>query len=408
MIFTVPLLLKYLGEERYGMFSLVSSVQGIIAFSDLGLGLGLQNKIPYYLAKKDMISIKRSISTTFFLLVSISFCLLFIAIFCINFFNLNTIYNVSSDLAKSEIYQISFNFLLIFFLGLPFTIIFSVFNGLQKSYITETWKAFGYIFCLVGIYLGVKMQSSASELILIFYGSSSIVAFLAFIFSFYYYDIDWKPNIKYIEYTRLKSIFNISSKYFLLQILAVFLMTIDGFLIARYEGASATTDYFIALRLIIITSVPLTIINGQILPSVNDAKALNDNEWIKENLRKLLFFNIGYIFILSTLFLFFTNNILKIWIGNGYEFDFNRIISMVLLFAFLSLNSLFSNILLMPKFLSYTIKLFPICILILSIVKIFVINFYDSVIMISIGAVLMLLIYILPSYILLKKENIIK
>jgi len=65
-LFTVPLTLKYLGSERYGLWMSISSILSLISFADLGLGNGLLNSIAQANARNKIKQAKVAITSTFF------------------------------------------------------------------------------------------------------------------------------------------------------------------------------------------------------------------------------------------------------------------------------------------------------------------------------------------------------
>ena len=47
----VPLMIRYLGQEQYGIWSTLLSIMSWVVFFDLGIGNGLRNKLAESLAK---------------------------------------------------------------------------------------------------------------------------------------------------------------------------------------------------------------------------------------------------------------------------------------------------------------------------------------------------------------------
>ena len=70
-----PLLLNYLGNAQFGVFSTIYSFYIINNILDLGLGMYLQNKIPELTYSTDKNTLHLAISTVFFALLSIGLIL---------------------------------------------------------------------------------------------------------------------------------------------------------------------------------------------------------------------------------------------------------------------------------------------------------------------------------------------
>lgn len=404
-IVSVPLLLNYLGQERYGMFAMVTSLLGFMTFSDLGLGLGLQNRIPEYKQSTDKTLIQKAISTTFFTLVGISFLLFFI-LFCGNFFiDWAKFYNVHSTVAIKESSGVSWAFFFCFLIGLPFNTVFSVLNGNQEGYIGEIWRSTGNILCILLLIVAVNSQFSTPLLTAIMYGSLSTTTLLSFFYIFGKTRPQWRPKLSLWSKNIVRILFKDGSIYFILQLFAIGLTTVDGFLIAQHLGSETVTTFMVGLRLISIISLPLTLINGQILPALNDAIAKEDEEWIKKILRKALFVNSVYILFMSFFLLYFGDKVLMFWVGSLIKIDTSLWIGFICLCTFIVYNSLISNILLSPKLIRFQISIFPITVFFMILIKYLLISKFGLPLMLIGGASFMLLFYIIPSIFKLKKIN---
>jgi len=59
----VPLMIRYLGQERFGVWATILSVMSWIMFFDLGIGNGLRNKVAETLAKDEKLEAANYISS---------------------------------------------------------------------------------------------------------------------------------------------------------------------------------------------------------------------------------------------------------------------------------------------------------------------------------------------------------
>src|SRR5437867_10366397 len=65
-ILIVPVFLKYLGTEGYGLFETIVSLTGWLALSNLGLAMGLMNTLTGCYVSHDRSFARRHVSTFFF------------------------------------------------------------------------------------------------------------------------------------------------------------------------------------------------------------------------------------------------------------------------------------------------------------------------------------------------------
>src|SRR4029077_5687653 len=71
-IMYIPLTVHYLGPQRFGLWVAMTSVITLLTFADCGLGYGLMNHIAYANGAGEKDSIRKAISSTFFVLCGIA------------------------------------------------------------------------------------------------------------------------------------------------------------------------------------------------------------------------------------------------------------------------------------------------------------------------------------------------
>src|ERR1043166_3255325 len=76
----LPITVRYLGNEGYGLMITITAVVGWLQFTNLGIGLGLQNALIEETAKGNARAQKELVSTAVFSLVGIGLLLLVIGL----------------------------------------------------------------------------------------------------------------------------------------------------------------------------------------------------------------------------------------------------------------------------------------------------------------------------------------
>jgi O-antigen/teichoic acid export membrane protein len=75
-LITVPLTLKYLGNERFGLWMTISSVLAMAAFADFGIGNGVLNTVAKAFGRDDKEAIRKAVSSGFAVLNTIAVLLM--------------------------------------------------------------------------------------------------------------------------------------------------------------------------------------------------------------------------------------------------------------------------------------------------------------------------------------------
>ena len=101
-LITVPLTLKYLGNERFGLWMTISSVLAMAAFADFGVGNGVLNTVAQAFGRDDIEGIRKAVSSGFAILnlIAASLLLLFFSIY--RFVSWADFFRVVSPQARTE------------------------------------------------------------------------------------------------------------------------------------------------------------------------------------------------------------------------------------------------------------------------------------------------------------------
>jgi O-antigen/teichoic acid export membrane protein len=163
----------------------------------------------------------------------------------------------------------------------------------------------------------------------------------------------------------------------------------------------------IGLKLIALFSIPLEATAPYFLPALNDAFAQNDLQWLKKAFKK--YFQLISIYSVLT-FLFMS-------LLGGYLVDFwmgkQDLISQsdMLAFAFFTLANVFiyfiSYSMLSSRFIFFLAKIYPITVLIITLIKWFIVPEYSIAGVLYTQSILLILLFVIPSLIKLKNNNLL-
>ena len=130
-ILYTPLLLNYLGSEKYGVWATMLSIISWVNYFDIGIGQGLRNTLTEALAKNDPKGAQEA-SSTAYILLSLIATVVFVCLLILTFIlNWNSIFNTNEKVQAAV--AISFLFICVnFILGL-YKMIYYVYKEQKKS-----------------------------------------------------------------------------------------------------------------------------------------------------------------------------------------------------------------------------------------------------------------------------------
>lgn len=369
---TIPMTLNYLGTERYSLMTILISILTIVAYSDLGLGFGLQNRIPSL--KTDELMLKKAVSSTFFFLCSMTFLISVIGIVLFYIIDWRLVFNVSATINTSEIYSAVASFFICIIVAIPFSFVSRVQNGFQEGYMNELWTSIGSVFSLIALYLVTANKLGIPWVILSLYGMPSIFMFFNFCVHFFIKRRFLFPSVHYIDKALLYDLVKDGLVFFFIALMYMLATSYDSILISHYLGAGAVVLYSIGNRLCSLAYTPVNIYTSSILPAFNDALQTNDKNWAKKILTK----SFKYILLISTgiaIILFFAfNPVIHIWIGKDYSLSPSLCFAFSAFVIYSGIHSLCSYTMLSSTFIRWLAKVFPVFSIIVLLLKIILIK----------------------------------
>ncbi len=335
-LWAIPVLIKGLGAEQFGLLALLWAVVGYFGFLDFGISRANTKFLSESLALGDNEeSVKivwTSLSSTFVLGIISGAILL-----CATPFSVDHILKVSASM-RSEAMQ----FFLIACIGIPFMLIFGTLKGFQMAlHRFDIVNIFQMVMGIVqwgGSIILLWMGYGFMHIVLLTVGVRIVLAIAAFV------NLHWLlPNvfssIQWWSRPVLKKLLTFGGWVTLSQVISPLFIYIDRFFIGAFFSLSAVAYYAVpqeALTRVLVVPLSLT---TALFPVMSQKSILSGE---RENLGLFYYRSVKYLAIvmlpLILGFLLFTPEIINLWLGK--EFASNSILVFQILTVGLFFNSL--------------------------------------------------------------------
>ncbi len=313
----VPLLISYLGKQKYGIWLTISALISWMQMFDLGLGNGLKIKLTEAFSKKKIHEIKLLINAAYYFISLISIILITIFLVSNNFIAWEVVLGLSKSFNGE--YSMALNIIILSFLFLLIIkLVGVVYASLQLPYVDNLIKTISQIvfFLLVLFFYFLHLKPSLIKI------SFAAVIPLVLIYSSFNIYLFFKkapglfPRLTNFSKETLKSIVYPGLSFFFIQISMVVLYSTDNVIIIKLISPEAVTNYNIAYKYFSLPFVVFTLYISTHWPAFIDALAKKDYPWIR---KKTKIFNMLFILlILSYIFMFIIyNNVVALWIGKA-------------------------------------------------------------------------------------------
>lgn len=297
----VPLSIKFLDTENYGIWLTLSSFIAWFSFFDIGLGNGLRNKFAEARAGNNTELAKGYVSTAYYSISLICLAFLIISLAISYFVDWAAVFNASSNL-KGQLGLLMPIIFGCFSLQLMLKLITSIYIGNQDHSMQGKIglaTAAGSLFLI-----WILTQTSNSSLLLFGAVFMALPVVLLLLLNLYAFTGDYKPyspSRAFWKKEHFKDIFGLGLSFFVIQISIIVLFSTDNFIITQLFNPEAVVPYNLSFKYMSIASMVFTIILTPYWSSITDAYAKGELEWIKKAMKNLMVFTaliIGLIIVL--------------------------------------------------------------------------------------------------------------
>lgn len=340
----VPITLGYLSEELYGVWITLSSIIIWISFFDIGLTLGLKNKLAEALAVGDLALGKKLVSTTYATLTCIFIPLCILGQFIIPLIDWCEILNIPL-IYKNDVV----NALKVIFgcvcIQMIFNAISSILAAYQKVALSSIFTPIGNLISLIVIFFLTKYtQPSLINLVL----SVSYIPLLVLIIGNIIYFSgklkDVRPSFKSISFPLVKQIFSLGIGFFFLSVQYIVIFQSTNLLISYTSSPIYVTQYSIAYRYLSVTLMLFGLVVNPFWPAFTDAYTKKDFNWMNRMYHKLIRFYYLSVFGLIIMLLL-SPLAYKIWIGDTTTIPFSMTLVVSIYLGINTWNTFQSNLL---------------------------------------------------------------
>jgi len=334
---SIPILIRYLGVEQFGVWSTILSVITWLVFFDLGIGNGLKNCVSKALAENDRMEAGKYISAGYTLIGGIAIVLWFFSFFSAYYIPWHRVFNTVA-VSENEIrlaVQISLSCVLLnFWIGL----VGAILGGFQKTSLVALGQLYSNIFSLFFVCVVWAMLDSSIVILAIVYGVAMLFASVLLSIGFYKDNKDLIP-VFFWRRKYLNPLLSVGLTFFTIQIAVLVVFTTDKILITQFFGPQLVTQYEVVMKIFALFSFAHALISAPLWPAYSDAFHRKDNHWIRRMLIKQLM--VFAVFVVAVIVMvLIAKKVIFIWIGG----DLAVSIDLILVIAIFILVSIWNNI----------------------------------------------------------------
>ena len=316
-LISAPIMLHHVDRADYGVLLTLTSIVGWVGYMDVGLGNGLRNKLPEFLAKGDFHSAKKIVSSCYVTLAIYVALIIVIFLIVSPFIDwLGVLNSPTSD--AGEIRGLTNVVFIAFCIQFLFGLINSILFAYQMPAFQSLFTFVGQFIALIALVIQVYVFDVTSVLQIGAVNSMipPLVLFLGSIGLFRTKLKEIAPSFKLFEFKSVGSILSLGLKFFVLQMITIVLFQANSIIIARVVSPEAVVEYNLAFKYVSLLTMIFTIVITPVWSATTDAYVRKDFAWINKTIslsRKVCIASIfiGVLMVLASKFVY------GIWLGKG-------------------------------------------------------------------------------------------
>lgn len=331
----VPIVLNYLGAEKYGVWSTILSILSWISYFDIGIGNGLRNKLTESIAKKETERSRQLVSSAYAITAGIMVVVVIVFGSISSRLNWESVFGVYGfDENLSRIVSISFFFVVVNFV---LSICKNILYALQEAALVSIMELGVQIFNLVGVMIASQSVKENLLSMACIYGTSIILVNVICSVALCVKNKDLIPSLSAVNMKVGIDLTSLGVQFFVIQICVLVLFTTDNLIISRLYGAVNVTTYTMVNKLFTVISNVFTALLAPIWSSVTKAKAEYNYDWLKKLINKLNWLMLPF-FAGAVLLGIIFRPLSNIWLGQVLDYQ-DGLIALGVVYCILSIWS---------------------------------------------------------------------
>jgi O-antigen/teichoic acid export membrane protein len=287
MVASIHLTTHYLGDERFGVWAVFSSLVAMLSFADLGIGNALVNRIAAMRLSPDRDALTRAVSGGMSLLVIVGAAVAMLLWPLAGWLDWGSLLKLSSPLVAQEARSAAIVFALIFGVNL-------VANGFQKALIGQQRGFEAHLIALLAavlacaaLWLAAQQRADVPTLLGATFGVQTAVSLLAAFRLRRRGQLRMAGLIDAVRCERLP-LMSVGALFFALQIGTMVGWGADALILGTVAGASQVAAFAITQRLFFLVTQPLAMLNAPLWAAYADAAAHSDGAFLKRTFTRSL------------------------------------------------------------------------------------------------------------------------
>jgi len=329
-VITIPLTVRYLGAESYGLWVTISSTVTLFFLFDVGIANTLTNLISEAYALNDKEQAAARFATAFWIVLGIAATLGIMGCLAWPWVHWQAILHVQNTALAGETSRAVAAAFIVFLLALPTGLATKVLAGYQELHAANLFATGGSALSLLVVLTVIYLHGNLTALVAGF-GGSTVAANLACMLWICLFHKPWMtPWPRLFTRHLIRRIFSSGTQFFAIQVAGLVVFGSGNVVISHYLSPAEVTPYAVTWRLVSYITVVQAFMLPALWPAYSEAFAKGHLDWIRSTYRRVRYLTIIILTIGCALTLIAGRAIIRIWAGPAATPSFTLLSFMIL------------------------------------------------------------------------------
>jgi O-antigen/teichoic acid export membrane protein len=313
---SVPLTVHYLGEERYGVWLTISSLLTWMAMTDFGLaGNALVNVLSEADGKDNRHLAREYAASAFWALCVIGMVLGALFLVAFPWIPWRDVFRVSPAMPSQELHAACALTLGLFVLGLPLSILNSIYSAYQDGFVMNLWGIASNVLALAGLVIVTQFRGGLPYLVIALSGTRSAVLFANAYYVFFRRYRWLIPAFSAVRWPRITRLLKLGGKYMVTQLTSLGIYQSQPMIITQLMGPAQVVVFVVAQKIITLPNDLVYMGTAPFVSAYGEAKARDDWNWIKGAYKNSTIASLGFGVPVMAVIAIFAKPLIRVWAG---------------------------------------------------------------------------------------------
>ncbi|MDE3084505.1 MAG: hypothetical protein KGJ37_04690 [Verrucomicrobiota bacterium] len=313
-LFQVPVAVKALGSEAFGLWMALTSIGYVLTFADFGLGQGAQNRLAEAFAAGNRDQARELWGGVAFFLTALALFFAAIVGVAAPMLNFTALFNLTDPGVQAQAPQAVLVTLLLFCVNFPLGLAQRLAYSRQQGWMHNVAQGLGGVGALGGVLLAAQLHRGLTGFIAA--AQSPLILANAGLLAVQLIQLGWF-NIRSLRFrwSVVRGMLGLGACFGIQQVQLTLLISLPQVIISTCLGAAAVTPYNLAQRFFNLFAVIQNAFMLPLWPAYSEAKTRGEFGWIK----RMLFFSLGATGLCTiapmAVGALFARQLLGLWVG---------------------------------------------------------------------------------------------